>query len=399
MKRIVWLSCLAYFLVGLATVAFGALLPELLQVYGKSYSSGGQLVFAQFAGFFLGVVLTPRLTVLFGYPRTIWLGMLFLVMAQALLFFSPMWALVIILAVLNGCGFGMTQTALGTYLLEISDQAAVTMSRLEVAFGVGALFMPLISSVLIAQAVWEWSFGIIALLALVNLLFWSRKAMGTPVIDSSSIHPLPTTDNTMKSKKTPIPLASLVYFTLFVFLYVGLETSLINFLPSIFSKHFSIHASNASLSVTLFWVAMIIGRFFSGYLAERIRYNRFLLVSAIGAGLCLVCMPVMKHSIAAFALVLLTGLFLSGIFAILIVYANSVFEGNTKQITSILIASGGIGGAILPLVIGWCMDRISTSSTLVILAACSFLLLICLYRIRMNLQSKAAQIANKNLSL
>ncbi len=290
----------------------------------------------------------------------------------------------------------MTQTALGTYLLEISDQAAVTMSRLEVAFGAGALFMPMISSVFITQAGWEWSFGVIAVLALVNLLFWSRKAMNAAAVVSSSGHSLSATVVAIKTKKAPLPLALLAYFIGFVFLYVGLETSLINFLPSIFSEHFAIHTSNASLSVTLFWVAMIIGRFFSGYLAERIKYNRFLLLSALGAGLSLVCIPSVRHPIAAFALVLLTGLFLSGIFAILIVYANSIISGHTKQITSILIACGGMGGAVLPLAIGWSMDRISTSSTLIILAACSFLLLVCLYRIGRIVKSKAAEAAIKN---
>lgn len=58
MNRAVWLGCVSYFLVGLATVVFGALMLELLQDYGRNYSSGGQLVFSEFACFFTSKLQT-----------------------------------------------------------------------------------------------------------------------------------------------------------------------------------------------------------------------------------------------------------------------------------------------------------------------------------------------------
>ncbi|MBB3114453.1 FHS family glucose/mannose:H+ symporter-like MFS transporter [Paenibacillus phyllosphaerae] len=390
MRRMVWLGCFAYFMVGLATVVFGALLPELLQDYGKSYTSGGQLVFAQFAGFFLGVALTPRLIYWLGYPRMIWLGMLSLTIIHAVFFSEPMWGLVIAFAALNGCGFGITQTALGTYLLETTDQAAKTMSRLEVAFGIGALFMPIMTGMLIAKVDWIWAFAIVSVAAFVNLLFWTRSAL-----TASRHQPMKTVATVdaagdVSMDKTPVSPALLLLFVGFIFLYTGLETSLNNFLPSIFSQQFALHSSDASLSVTLLWVAMVVGRFATGYIADRIRYDRFLLYSAIGAGLSLACMTMTGHPIAAFGLVMTTGLFLSGIFAVLIVYANRVFAGNTKRITSTLIASGGVGGAVLPYATGWSMDTMSASGTVWLLVGCAFLMLTCMLRIRMTARRRNA---------
>ncbi|MDQ6418399.1 MFS transporter [Paenibacillus sp. LHD-117] len=385
MRRIVWLGCSAYFMVGLATVVFGALLPELLLSYGKSYTSGGQLVFAQFAGFFIGVALTPRLIDWLGYPRTIWLGMLSLAVTHAVFFSEPMWGLVIAFAALNGCGFGMTQTAIGTYLLETTDQAAKTMSRLEVAFGIGALFMPIVTGILIAKYDWIWSFAIVAVAAFINMLFWTRNAMtagrNKPMKTMPSVSAA-YQDTTIK--KAPLSASLLLVFVGFVFLYTGLETSLNNFLPSIFSQQFALHSSDASLSVTLLWVAMVIGRFATGYIADRLRYDRFLFYSAIGAGLSLAGMTMIGHPIAAFGFVMTTGLFLSGIFAVLIVYANRVFAGNTKRITSTLIASGGVGGAVLPYATGWSMDMLSATGAVWMLVGCAFLMLVCLFRIRMS---------------
>lgn len=377
MKRVVWLGCAAYFLIGLATVVFGALLPEMLQDYNRNYSSGGQLVFTQFAGFFIGVVLAPKASQRLGYQRTILLGILSLIIVHAALLFHPLWYLVMLLAALNGFGFGMTQTAIGTFLLESTNNGAVTMSRLEVSFGIGALLMPIVSSILIANYSWIWTFAIVSLFAIINLFLWSKKMVGhanAGIVphqrETTNVEP---SDTTGKGKQR-YQLTKLAFFISFVFLYVGIETSIINFLPSIFVQHFNLNSSEATLSVTFFWIAMVIGRIFSGIIAEKISYYKFLIGSTLGAIMFLIFIALVKNTIAAFTLVLLNGLFLSGIFAIAIVFANRVFIGKTKQTTSILIASGGVGGAVLPLLIGWSMDHFQATTTIWVIVGCALLM-------------------------
>lgn len=213
MRRLVWFGCFAYFMVGLATVVFGALMPELLREYGRSYSGGGQLVFGQFAGFFLGVLLAPLSSMRIGEQWTIRLGMLALVMAHAFLFSQPGWMVVLALAVLNGFGFGMTQTAIGTFILERAGHAgAVMMSRLEVAFGLGALFMPLAAGFLIAQHQWNGAFGIVMLLAALNFVLWIRKlpSHSSEPMEETRHHPQNHHD-TSKAKHAK-PFSKLVIF-------------------------------------------------------------------------------------------------------------------------------------------------------------------------------------------
>lgn len=383
MKRIVWMGCISYFMIGLATVVLGALLPELLQDYGRSYSSGGQLVFTQFFGFFIGVVIAPKASQRLGYQLTILFGVFCLVVVHGSLLFHPNWYLVMLLAALNGFGFGMTQTAIGTLMLESTNNGAVTMSRLEVAFGIGALLMPIMSSILIIHYSWIWSFAIVIVFAIINLALWSNKNIRN---DHASLvsHQSPTinTENSSKTNTFQLNLSKLAFFICFVFLYVGVETSIINFLPSIFVQHFSLNTSDATLSVTYFWIAMVIGRIFSGVIAEKFNYLRFLIGSTLGAIVCLICMAFVQNIIVAFIFVLLIGLFLSGIFAIVIVLANHVFKGNTKQTTSILIASGGVGGAVLPLLIGWSMDHLQTTLTIWVIVVCALLMFLCLHLIQ-----------------
>lgn len=50
---------------------FGAVLPELLTHYGRSYSDGGLLVFLEFGGFLLGVLSMPAFSRRFSRRSTI----------------------------------------------------------------------------------------------------------------------------------------------------------------------------------------------------------------------------------------------------------------------------------------------------------------------------------------
>lgn len=104
-------------------------------------------------------------------------------------------------------------------------------------------------------------------------------------------------------------------------MYVGIETSLVNFLPSIFVQQYHLDTSAATLSVTFFWIAMVVGRIFSGAIAEKFNYNRFLVTSTLGVILFLVGMALVKNTILAFIIVLMLGLCLSGIFAVVLVFA------------------------------------------------------------------------------
>ncbi|WP_395994371.1 MULTISPECIES: MFS transporter [Aeribacillus] len=49
-------------------------------------------------------------------------------------------------------------------------------------------------------------------------------------------------------------------------------------------------------------------------------------------------------------------LFMAGIFAIALIITNQHFPEHTKRVTSILLASNALGGSLIPIIIGWCMD-------------------------------------------
>lgn len=87
MKRIFALSCGFYLLIGITSVVLGALLPVLLSYYERGYSDGGFLLFLQFLGFLVGVLVAPALTARIGRKAMLTLALICIVAAYTLLGF------------------------------------------------------------------------------------------------------------------------------------------------------------------------------------------------------------------------------------------------------------------------------------------------------------------------
>jgi FHS family glucose/mannose:H+ symporter-like MFS transporter len=82
---------------------------------------------------------------------------------------------------------------------------------------------------------------------------------------------------------------------------------------------------------------------------------------------------------------MLVGLMMSGIFAISLLFANHLIPGKTERTTSILIASGGIGGALLPLAVGSIMDHFSMHTAINFIIGCTLLLfMMSVFAFRLN---------------
>lgn len=378
MKRIFALSCGFYLLIGITSVVLGALLPVLLSHYERGYSDGGFLLFLQFLGFLVGVIVAPALTARIGRKAMLTLALICIVAAYTLLGFLPSWSVVLLLTIIVGFGSGIIEPSVGAFTIEFTEnQKAVAMSKLDVFFALGALLIPAVAALFIWMDLWHLTFYTVAVLSLVLMLLWIT--MPRP----AALYLEQAGENTVthaagKAQYSRKHLGLLTIFVIFFFIYMGLELGLMNFLPSILVERLQLQESVASLSVSILWIAMIIGRLFSGKIAESVNYMPFLIWSTVGTLLFTVAMVFVTGQWATYVLIFGTGLFMSGLFCIALVYANVLIPGMTERTTSILIASGGIGGAILQYVTGWSMSTGPIVNTIWILAGFCLILLLTL---------------------
>ncbi len=369
------MAFLMYVMNGLANVSMGSVLPLLMRHYDVSYAMGGQWVFLQFSGFLVGVWISSLLVRCIGPRMTLIVASLSIAIAELAIGFLPSPPLIAIMCLLNGFGLASTQTTIATSIMQwFEGRRAVVMSRLEVAFGLGSLLMPVIASALISMHIWAVGFWSVALISLALGVSW----LFVPINPESDAKSGPRDAQTVVPhlSGTKEKLTLMILFLSMIFVYVGLESCLNNFLPSIFVSYVKVNVNTASLTVTVFWISMVIGRTLTGWVVRKVPYVQFLLWSIVGTLLLLTALPIWHSGLFAFSAIFLVGLTMSGIFVITLVYANHAFPDQSGVITKLVTAFAGIGGAAVPGLFGWLMDRFSVRDSMWFLTGFTLILLI-----------------------
>ena len=113
-------------------------------------------------------------------------------------------------------------------------------------------------------------------------------------------------------KQIPVVAAGAFFF----FMYVGTEMTLPNYLPTILGKTTDLGASSLALSITVFWVAITVGRLSMTFIIDRIGYSKLFIICCIGQFFSLLMFANSSSVIFSFISIFLTGLLMGGIFSI-----------------------------------------------------------------------------------
>jgi FHS family glucose/mannose:H+ symporter-like MFS transporter len=376
MARLVFLGCVAYLAVGLGQLVIGTVMEPMVDAYGVQYSDGGQLVMNQFLGGMVGITLAPWLIGRIGKKPLLLSALAIMIIAQTVYAFQPSWGVMLFTAPFAGFGFGTTEAVVGAFIIGSAlGNANVAMSRVEVFFGVGALLMPFAGAVLISNGYWVAAFGVVGVTTAVTLilwlLFWPKilnRPGGHAADEDARLSP-----STNRSRvQVRVVLAACA---LFFAIYVGFEMSIVHYLPSLLVNNNGLSDSTASLSLSVYWGAMVIGRLVSGHAADRWGGAAYLLVACIATAILFILMGGLESVWATFVLTFCAGLSMSGMFAIALVFANRAAPGMTNRTTSLMMAFGGIGGALMPKLTGWFLDENGADATRWLLALFAIVLL------------------------
>ncbi|XEC94933.1 sugar MFS transporter [Paenibacillus tarimensis] len=376
MRKLIGLSCLSYLVIGMAHVVAGAVLEPMMSHYGLDYRDGGQFIMNQFLGFLCGVLASPWISRYTGRRNALLMALGVLTAAEAAYSFLLPWGWMLAVAPVAGIGFGMTEAVIGAIIIEfVEDKKASAMTKIETFFGLGALAMPLVAALFIRGSIWQMSFPFVTAMAGLTALLWLTLSFGKA--DELMANRTKRRHAAIAPGNAPVTRAGysratlpfLVLGIIFFAVYVGMEMSFSNYLPSIMIQRTGMDEATGASTISLFWGMIVAGRIFAGRLAERSGYGVFL-ITAAGAGMMVMFFISMTDNTGlSLFLIGLAGLIWAGVFAIGLVYVNQLIPGMTERTTSLLIAFGGLGGALFPKLTGWLMDRYDAVWALGLMAA------------------------------
>lgn len=420
LKRLIWMGSLFYLLMGAIKVTVAAIVTVLLPLYDRDYTDAGALIFIEFGASIIGMLIQPWLANRISKKTMLHIGAIGVAICYIVIAFLPPWSILIVGIAIAGFLGGIIESVIAAVILEgLQSNAAIAMSRLEIAFGVGSLLFPLAIGMLVRSGLWNYALLGIAVYCIFLSLFvrFSRFEGVEPLFLPRHLTDLPHVVPATAASSGPVgavvaaaatnhPSARLKRlwvggslllpsFVFLFFLYGATDIGLVNYLPSLMLETGMADAGTAPISVTVFWAAMIVGRMFAGYEAERIGYRRYLFIHWSSMIVLLSLFALNRNPVISYILIVLLGLMLSGLYVVTLVYMKKLMPKNIARNTSIVMAGCAIGGGLFSVVAGRMLDTVSPSYVQWMMAIVALFSLITyvLYAKESNMQIEQTELA------
>lgn len=370
-NQVLLVAAALFFALGLIA-AIGPTLPEFARNNEVSLGAAGAIFTALFVGAIPTQVATGWLNDRFGPKPVLLAGVL--VLAVGLLGATLSRSLPLTLACMVFAGLGDGVLVVGANVIvaqSFSKQRASALNLLNVFYGVGAIAGPAIAGASLGL----WGTALPALWSLVLAL-----VLLAPAIQGLNIR----SEGKSEEEKAPVnvPLyrsSALWLFSFLLLLYVGVEIGTGGWIATYMQRTTQTSPETAALMVSGFYMALTVGRVAGAGLGTKLSSNRLLLASLAGAfagGLVMV-LGVGNTALTIVAVLLLGGSF-GPIFPTAVAIITARFPVGAGRAASVMIASGSVGGMVIPLLQGTLLEGVGAQGLAQVVAVDTFLMLLIL---------------------
>ncbi len=373
MKRnyyIVALIMLTFFVISFLTNVIGPLIPDIIKGFNLSLTLVALLPFAFFIAY--GVMSIPSGMLIEKYKEKKIMIAAFIVafLGSLLLALIPNYLTAVLSLFLIGCGMAMLQVVINPLLRTSGGEEHYAFNSVlaQLIFGLASFLSPLVYSYLVLNL--NNKNGTHALAAFVpeNLpwisLYWLFTIICLLMIVIIAVSKFPKVLLSSDEKAGPLETHLLLFknpvvilFFVAMMCYVGTEQGVANWMSQFLSTyhHYDPQTTGAK-EVAYFWGLMTAGGVV-GLLLLKIMDSRKVLIGF--TVLALICLSLALFASAKVALVAfpLVGFFASVMYPVIFSLALNSVEEHHGSFSGIIV-TGIIGGAIVPLIIGWIGDHL-----------------------------------------
>jgi fucose permease len=336
-------AIVAIFIYGMIAAMLGTILPDLSDRFHLSPSQNGTIAFVQALGLIIASLAVGPLLDNEGKKLGLILGLAFISIALFALPRSPGFRSILLLLFLLGVGGGIVVTGANALVSDVGEaHRATTLNLVNLFFGLGGLATPFIAANLFGRN-WVRLCYTIASLTVVTLVIQALTKMPGPtgaghfvLADAAPVlgHPL------------------LFLLGLFLFLYVGCEVGIWNWLP----RHLIAQGIPESRALNIlslgFALGLLIGRLAVVPILIRVPAVNVTLAGSVAMAVTTSLMLRTNKPVAAFALVFLAGLSMAPVFPTTLAIVGDAFPRMTGTAIGFVITCGWAGLAVSSRIIG-----------------------------------------------
>jgi FHS family L-fucose permease-like MFS transporter len=380
-----------FFMWGFVTSLNDVLIPHLKSIFDLNYAKASLIQFAFFLAYFVFSIPAARLIDRIGYKRTMVTGVL-VMGAGALLFLPaavvPSYPLFLAALMVLAGGITVLQVAANPYVAVLGP-AKTASSRLNLAQAfnsLGTTIAPLLGGYLILNAAAKSMDALhqmapdslqayrvheAASVKLPYLIIGIALLVLGFLISTFKLPPMPGAEHHQGQPGESLwKYRHLVLGVIGIFVYVGAEVSIGSFLINYFSQASigNISESVASKYLSSYWFCAMVGRFIGSAILQKVRTGKLLGFAAIVA-CALVCISMLSSGHLAMWSIILVGLFNSVMFPSIFTLGIAELGPLTGDGSGLLVMAI-VGGALIPLGVGFLADHVGLQHAFILPAIC-----------------------------
>lgn len=363
-KRLIWCQYVGFITIGLVSSIIGPMLAFIQKDIQMNYSEAGIILSGQFLGMLFTVFIGGYLADKYGKKPFLLVGSVVLILGLVSSMLSHTYMNLLIWTIVSGIGFGVYEVGINALCSDCAhSNKGSAMNFLHFFFGVGAIFGPILATLCIKLGgSWRLTFALTALLPLFVIFILAPIRIPAPKHQPTSKHTLPY-------KRMFIWISGL-----FCFLYVGIEVSIYGWIPAYWQSMYSKSLIPASLTGSIFWFTLTIGRIVCGKFVDKIGFSKFLIGTSFGMAILTLSWSVLPSEYVILVVILLLGLFLAGIFPTLMASVTSEYPNISGEISAFISIFSALGGFFIPSAIGKSADLVGINKVPFIICGLSILL-------------------------
>ena len=350
------------FIFGMQLTMLGPLLATMAETFERPLALMGVLFTLSSAGFMIAIVGGGILADRIGKKRVIAVASMGFGICL-LLFAASDWFLASAALVFLIGGFGgvleSLLSALVATIQQGKERAAVTLT--QVFFGVGAIAGPAFAGWIVQSGIsWKYAYAAVGVLAFLSAVW--LHCYRYPTVKPEERIVSGDIALILRNRKFLLLCSALA-------IYVGVEMAVNAWTAHYFTATFRFSGGAAGYVVSIFWVVITFGRLFFSWLSLKLSNRVLIRGLALLAATGFVLQSISYSSAAAIASVIVIGIGLSAIWPLVVAEAGTLFSSKSSGTSfGIVISAGGIGGAVIPVVVGYLSESVSMRLLFVVFA-------------------------------
>ncbi len=381
-KNLLFLAaCLAMLLFGIACVAIGTINEYLTQTFAVDKVFIGMLASSFAAGALVGSVSFGPIVDRYGYKVIMIVSLMFLFVAFQTIGRTDQLVVIQVMIFLLGIGGGIINGAASALVSDLFvEKKGAYLSFLGVFWGLGALSLPLVTSILLKMgmdyAVVLSTVGTLVVIPLALFAF-----IKCPEPKNSGGIPY---RKYLQMLKNP----AILMIGCFLFFQSGFETLTTTWAPRFFQEVYLVSASNALISLTVMCISLTISRLLMGIVLKKIESWKVLTAGLLITFSGLLLMKLGTSSLMGMIGIGMVGFGAAAAFPVMLSYVGTMFPDISGAAFSLVLVMALAGNALLNVLGGIVFETYKVASFSLYMMGIVLTMLFLLYFILRNLKKQ-----------